>query len=181
MSTFETISQFARMLKNLDGWLQQATAYAEKKNFDPDVFAAARLAPDQFALVRQVQSACDAAKYAAAYLSGQKAPSHPDTEQTISELRTRIDTCVRYLDSFRAPDFAGAEERRVAPPWMEGHSVRGEHYLTRLSVPNFYFHVTTALPTLTNGGASGSAPGSSPSRKRCIAARPFFRSRATST
>lgn len=152
MSTFETISQFARMLKNLDRWLQQATAYAEKKSFDPEVFAQARLAPDQFALVRQVQSACDAAKYAAAYLSGQKAPSHPDTETTISELRARIDTCVRYLGGFQAPDFAGADERRVAPPWMEGHSVRGDHYLARLSVPNFYFHVTTAYAILRHNG-----------------------------
>jgi hypothetical protein len=152
MSTFETISQLSRMLKNLDRWLQQATAHAEKKNFDPDVLAQARLAPDQFALVRQVQSACDAAKYAAAYLSGQKAPSHPDTEKTISELRARVDTCVRYLDGFRATDFAGAEDRRVAPPWMEGHSVRGDHYLTRLSTPNFYFHVTTAYAILRHNG-----------------------------
>src|SRR5260221_10292906 len=117
MSTFETISQLARMLKNLDQWLQHATAYAEKKNFDPDVLAQARLAPDQFALVRQVQSACDAAKYAAAYLSGQKAPSHPDTEKTISELRARTDTCVAYLGALRPPAFPGADERRVAAPW----------------------------------------------------------------
>ena len=152
MSTFETISQFARMLKNLDQWLQTGTAYAQKKNFDPDVLAQARLAPDQFALVQQVQSVCDAAKYAAAYLSGQKAPSHPDTEKTMSELRARIQTCVGYLGTFKAPDFAGAEERRVAPAWMEGNSVRGDHYLTRIAVPNFYFHATTAYDILRHNG-----------------------------
>ena len=32
----------------------------------------------------------DAAKYAAAYLSGQQAPSHPDTEQTFAEVRARM-------------------------------------------------------------------------------------------
>ena len=101
MSAFETIAQFTRMLKNLDQWLQAGTAYAQKKNFDPDVLAQARLAPDQYALVQQVQSACDAAKYAAAYLSGQKAPSHPDTEKTIAELRARIRTCMEYLDDFQ--------------------------------------------------------------------------------
>ncbi len=152
MSTFETISQFKRMLKNLDQWLQTATAYAQKKTFDPDVLAHARLAPDQFALVQQVQSACDAAKYAAAYLSGQKAPSHPDTEKTNGELRARIQTCVGYLDTFKTTDFSGAEERRVAPPWMEGSSVRGDHYLMRLAVPNFYFHVTTAYDILRHNG-----------------------------
>jgi hypothetical protein len=152
MSTFATISQFTRMLKNLDQWLQTASAYAQKKNFDPEVFAQARLAPDQYALVQQVQSACDAAKYAAAYLSGKKAPSHPDTEKTMSELRARIQTAVRYLEGFQASDFAGAEERAIAPPWMEGNSVRGDRYLTRIAEPNFYFHVTTAYAILRHNG-----------------------------
>ena len=152
MSTFESISQFTRMLKNLDQWLQTGTAYAQKRNFDPDVLAQARLAPDQYALVQQVQSACDAAKYAAAYLSGQKAPSHPDTEKTIKELQARVQTCVAYLSTFKASDFAGAEARRVAPPWMEGNSVSGDQYLTRIAVPNFYFHVTTAYAILRHNG-----------------------------
>ena len=152
MSTFETISQFSRMLKNLGRWLQAGTEHAQKKNFNPDVLLQARLAPDQFALVQQVQAACDAAKYASAYLSGQKAPSHPDTEKAMSELQARIQTCTAYLDTFEQANFAGAEERRVAPAWMEGNSVRGDHYLTRLSVPNFYFHVTTAYDILRHNG-----------------------------
>jgi hypothetical protein len=152
MSTFETISQFTRMLENADRWLQAAAEYAQKKSFDPDLLGQARLAPDQYALVQQVQAACDAAKYAAAYLSGQKAPSHPDTEKTMGELRARIQTCVKYLKTFEASDFAGAEERRVAPPWMEGNSVRGDQYMTRIAVPNFYFHVTTAYAILRHNG-----------------------------
>jgi len=152
MSTPETIAQFSRMLKNLDQWLQKATAYAEQKKFEPDVLVQARLAPDQFALVQQVQSACDAAKYAAAYLSGQQAPSHPDTEKTISELRARIKTCTAYVDRFKPADFTGGEERRVAPPWMQGMSVSGKGYLARISLPNFYFHVTTAYAILRHNG-----------------------------
>jgi len=152
MSTFATVSQFARMLKHLDQWLQKGTEFAQSKGFDPEVLTQARLAPDQYALVQQVQSACDAAKYAAAYLSDQKAPSHPDTEKTVSELRARIQKCVQYLETFKASDFNGAEERRVAPPWMEGNSVRGEQYIHRIAVPNFYFHVTTAYDILRHNG-----------------------------
>jgi hypothetical protein len=74
MGTFETITQFAKMLQNVDEWLQAGAADAQKRGFEPNVLAQARLAPDQYALVQQVQSACDSAKYAAAYLSGQKAP-----------------------------------------------------------------------------------------------------------
>jgi hypothetical protein len=152
MSAFTDVTQYSKMLENLDAWLQKGVDHAKAKGFDPDVLAAARLAPDQYALVQQVQSACDAAKYAAAYLSGQKAPSHPDTEKTVGELRDRIKTCRAYLAGFKSSDFVGAEERRVAPPWMEGKSVRGDFYLTRLSIPNFYFHVTTAYAILRHNG-----------------------------
>ena len=152
MSTHETISQFGRMLSNLDHWIGMATDHAAAAGFDAEVFASARLAPDQFSFVQQVQSACDAAKYAAAYLTGQTAPSHPDTEKTLAELRARVAKCTAYLGTLSAADFNGAEERRVAPPWMEGHSVRGDYYLSRLSVPNFYFHVTTAYDILRHNG-----------------------------
>ncbi len=152
MGAFETITQYGRMLENLDAWLQKAVAYGQEKGFDPEILTAARLAPDQYSLVQQVQSACDAAKYAAAYLAGQKAPSHPDTETTVADLRARIATCVAYLKGFKAGDFTGAEERRVAPPWMGGSSVRGETYMHRISVPNFYFHVTTAYAILRHNG-----------------------------
>ena len=152
MDTTETMAQFAKMLKNLDRWLEAGSAFAEKKKFEPDVLAHSRLAPDQYELTRQVQSACDAAKFTAAYLSGQKAPSHPDTETTLPELRTRIRTCLGYLQSFKSSDFVGAEERRVAPPWMEGKSVRGDAYLGRIGEPNFYFHVATAYAILRHNG-----------------------------
>ncbi|MGH7786823.1 MAG: DUF1993 domain-containing protein [Candidatus Binatia bacterium] len=152
MSTDEVIAQFSRMLKSLDQWLQKSAAHAEQKKFEPDVLAQARLAPDQFSLVQQVQSACDAAKYAAAYLSGKQPPSHPDTEKTVAELRARLKTCTTYLDGFKPADFAGADERRVAPPWMQGQSVSGKKYLARIGVPNFYFHVTTAYAILRHNG-----------------------------
>jgi hypothetical protein len=154
MSTFETISQFGRMLANLDQWLQKATAHAQEKGFAVDVLAQARLAPDQYSLVQQVQSACDQAKFAAAYLSGQKAPSHPDTEQTVAQLQARIQTCLGYLETFKEHHFQGAAERMVAPAWMQGHSVRGNVYLTRIAVPNFYFHVTTAYAILRHNGVA---------------------------
>ena len=154
MGAFEIVTQYGRMLENLDAWLEKGSAYAQEKGFNAEILVQARLAPDQYALVQQIQSACDAAKFAAAYLSGQKAPSHPDTETTLAELRTRIATCVAYLKSFKAADFTGAEERRVAPPWMGGQSVRGETYVHRISVPNFYFHVTTAYAILRHNGVT---------------------------
>ena len=152
MDTAETITQFAKMLDNLARWLDAGRALAEKKKFEPDVLAHARLAPDQYDLTRQVQAACDQAKYAAAYLSGQNAPSHPDTENTLAELRTRIQTCRDYLASIKASEYAGAAERRVAPPWLQGKWFRAADYLAQVAIPNFYFHATMAYAILRHNG-----------------------------
>jgi hypothetical protein len=152
MDTAQTITEFAKMLENLDRWLEKAARFAEAKKFEPDVLAQARLAPDQYELVRQVQSACDTAKFAAAYLSGQKAPAHPDTEKTLAELRARIRTCLDYVRSVQPSAYAGAADRRVAPPWLGGKWLRGGDYLTQVAVPNFYFHVTTAYAILRHNG-----------------------------
>jgi len=152
MDTTETITQFAKMLQNLDRWLEKATAFAEQKKFPPDVLVLSRLAPDQYELARQVQSACDAAKYAAAYLSGQQAPAHPDTEKTIAELRARIATCVKYLEGVKPSAYAGAVERRVAPAWLQGKWFRAPDYLDQVAIPNFYFHVAHAYAILRHNG-----------------------------
>ncbi|HXQ22261.1 MAG TPA: DUF1993 family protein, partial [Candidatus Acidoferrales bacterium] len=68
MTHNDAIRLFAKTLQNLERCMDKAAAYAKAKSFEVDVLAQARLAPDQFAFVRQVQSACDQAKYAAAYL-----------------------------------------------------------------------------------------------------------------
>jgi len=59
-----------------------------------------KLAPDQYPLVRQIQSACDQAKFAASRLTGKEPPKNPDSEQTIDEVRARIKSSHKY--SYRA-------------------------------------------------------------------------------
>jgi len=152
MNAYDFVPELAKMLRNLDGWLEKAAAHAKAKGFDPNVLAEARLAPDQYSLVEQVQSACDAAKFAAASLSGTEAPSHPDTEKTMAELSQRIRTCLAYLDTMEPAAFAGAEERKVAPRWLKGKWLIGHDYLVDFAIPNFFFHVVTAYSILRHNG-----------------------------
>lgn len=152
MTHDDAIRVFAKTLQNLERWMDKAAANAKAKSFEVDVLAQARLAPDQFSLVGQVQAACDQAKFAAAYLSGTQAPSHPDTEKTFAELRERIGKCLAYLETVRPEDLAGGEERKVAPPWLEGKWVRGDDYLVQMALPNFFFHATMAYAILRHNG-----------------------------
>ena len=152
MTPHDAIQLFAKTLDNLEKWMDKADAYAKERSFDVDVLAQARLAPDQFSFVQQVQSACDQAKYAAAYLGGKQAPSHPDTEQTFVALRQRIEKCLGFLETVQAKDLAGAEERKVSPPWLKGQWLRGDDYLVHVAVPNFFFHATMAYAILRHNG-----------------------------
>lgn len=152
MNAHETFAQFIKMLRNLERFMDKATTLAEAKKFDVNVLCQARLAPDMFPFAKQIQAGCDAAKYAAAYLSGKPAPSHPDTETTMAELRERIAKCVGFVESIRPEDFAGWETRKCAPPWMHGKWVQGDHYLMQLAMPNFYFHTTIAYAILRSNG-----------------------------
>src|SRR4030081_3793514 len=61
--------------------LDKATAFAAAKKIEPTVLTQWRLAPDMFALARQVQIACDLAKNGAARLAGGEAPRFEGNEQ----------------------------------------------------------------------------------------------------
>ncbi len=152
MSLYAAIPQMKKMLVNLDAWIEKGVDHAKKKAFEPGVLVTTRLAPDMYPLVRQVQSACDAAKFAAARLAGKEAPKHEDKETTIEELRARIKTVIAYLGGFTAADFKDAEARRIELPFMPGVPLTGEQYLFEMAQPNFYFHVTTAYAILRHSG-----------------------------
>jgi len=147
-----TVPIFTKLLGNVDKWLDKATKFADAKKFEVDVLATARLAPDQYAFVRQIQAACDQAKYTAAKLAGKEPPAHPDTEKTIAELRKRLHTVIEYLGTFKREDFQGAEERSCSHAWMGGKAMLGIDYVNHLMLPNFHFHLTTAYDILRHNG-----------------------------
>jgi len=153
MSIYEsTAPAFKKTLTYLEKWLNAGAAYAESKKFDPNVLLSARLAPDQYPLVRQVQSSCDTAKFTAARLTGREAPKHPDTETTLDELYTRIHAVYEYLDSFKEADFSGAETRRIELQFFGGKHMLGADYVREMQIPNFFFHVTHTYAILRHNG-----------------------------
>ncbi len=146
------IFQFKTMLQNMDGWLTKAAAYSDHKKFDTSVLVNYRLAPDMFSFAKQIQSACDAAKFCAAYLSGQTPPKHEDNEKTWAELHERIQKVVKYLDGFKPSDFEKMATVKVKPGWAKGQWIAGEEYLNTIAIPNFYFHVMAAYAILRHAG-----------------------------
>src|SRR5512147_2431117 len=104
-----SVPVFLRGLENLSAILAKAAAHAEAKKIDPSVFINARLAPDMFALARQVQIAADAAKLCIGRLGGIETPRYEDTETTFSELQARIAKTVAFLKTVDATKIDGSE------------------------------------------------------------------------
>jgi hypothetical protein len=147
-----TVPQFKKTLGQLNVWLDKAVEYATKKKFEPSVLLNARLAPDQFNFIRQVQGACDAAKFGAARVAGKTPPAQPDTETTLDELRARINATIAFLDTIKPEDFKGSESRKVSLSFMPGKVIAASDYLNEMALPNFYFHYTTAYAILRHNG-----------------------------
>jgi hypothetical protein len=154
MSMYEaSIPLFLHTLENLKSILQKGAAHAEAKKFDANNLVNSRLAPDMFNLARQIQIASDAAKGAAARLSGLEAPKFEDNEATFPELVARVEKTIDYLRGFQAAQFEGAEERTISITIPRGVlSFSGLQFLRHWAVPNFYFHVTTAYNLLRHNG-----------------------------
>ncbi len=149
-----TFRQMTKMLGQLDKWLDAAEADAKARSFDPGLFLGFRLSPDQFAFARQVQITCDTAKLGASRLTGKEAPSHPDTETTLAELRARVQSVIAYLGSFTAKDFEKAATATITQPRWEGKTMTGPDYFVEHVIPNFFFHLTTCYAILRHNGVA---------------------------
>lgn len=151
---FDLFRQMKKTLGQLDVFFDKAAEHAQARKFDVNVLVAQRLAPDQFALARQVQIACDTAKLGAARVTGKDAPSHADTEQTFDELRLRVRSVISFLDGFVADDFADTATCHVTQPRWEGKVMTGHDYLLEHVLPNFYFHVAHVYAILRHNGVA---------------------------
>ena len=148
-----SVPVFTRMLGNMLGWLDKAEAHAQAKKFETGVYLGLRFAPDMLPFAKQIQIACDGAKFAVARLSGAEAPKFDDTETTLAELRERINKTLGFIESVPAAQIDGTEAKDVVIPRRDGPmTLKGEVYLKHFAMPNFYFHVTTTYALLRNAG-----------------------------
>lgn len=144
---------FTRMLGHLLNWLDKAEAHAQARKFDPANYLSARLAPDMLPFTKQIQIACDAAKFGVARLAGVEAPKFDDNEASLADLRARVRKTLDFIESIPAGQVTGSDERAVVLPRRDGPvTLQGEFFLKHYALPNFYFHIVTAYALLRHNG-----------------------------
>ena len=141
------------LLGALSNVLQKGADHAAAKKFDESVLVNSRLAPDMFALARQVQIATDMAKGGVARLAGMDIPTYEDTETTIEALKARIAKTIAFIDSIPADKIDGTEDKEVILKMRAGDmTFTGQRYLIGFVIPNLTFHCSAAYNILRHNG-----------------------------
>ena len=108
-----------------------------------------------FPLTRQVQIATDFAKGTTARLAGADVPKYADDEASFAALGQRIAKTLTFVEAFRPADIDGSEGRDITlTAGSRELNFKGQTYLLRFALPNFYFRVTTAYDLLRACGVA---------------------------
>jgi hypothetical protein len=144
---------FTRHLNGLVVVLKKAQAlYAEKK-YDESTLLSSRLYPDMFSFARQVQAATDHARNCVALLAGVEAPKVDMNEKSLADLIARVEKTIAYLNTIKPEQIDGSEGKSVTIKMQDRElNFTGLELLLNRSMPNFYFHATTAYDMLRHNG-----------------------------
>ena len=148
-----SVPTFVQTLTALSAVIDKAAAHCAAKKIDPAALTTARLYPDMFAFVKQVQLACDFAKNGVGRLVGEP-PKFPDEEKTFDELKARIAKTIDYVNGVKAGDVDAGADKDVTFPIGPDKTMTlpGAQYLVHVVLPNFYFHAATAYDILRHNG-----------------------------
>ena len=145
---------FKQMLAALKAILIQAQAHAVARSIEPDALLQARLYPDMFPLLKQVQIAADFSRGITARLAGVDIPAFDGKESSFADLDLLLTRTLGFLDSLSPAQFDGSETREIIlrPGTPKEKKLSGQAYLAHYGTPQFYFHVTTAYDILRHNG-----------------------------
>ena len=151
-----SVPVFKQMLTALKAILAQADAHAAAKSIEPDALLQARLYPDMFPLIKQVQIAADFSRGVSSRLAGIEVPVYEGNEKSFADLDALLARTLEFLDSVKPVQFEGSETREIVlrPGTPKEKRLNGQAYLANYGLPQFFFHVTTAYNLLRHNGLS---------------------------
>jgi uncharacterized protein len=149
-----SVATFTHFLGSLSILLDRAAAYAEERKIDPTILLNSRLYPNMYSLTRQVGETIRHAVIACELLADMKPPTFVDTEPDIPELKARIAAAIDFMQGIRPEQIDGAGKKDVVFTFRNGSTRKftGQSLLLTFSVPQFFFHLTTAYDILRHCG-----------------------------
>ena len=149
-----SVGVFVPYLRNLSGLLDRAAADAQARKFDPAILLGMRLYPNMYDLTQQVAEAIRHAVIASALLAGREPLGFPQERPDLAGLKTRIAASIDFIESLPRAEIDASADRDVVFRLRSGVGLpfTGRSLLLTFSVPQFFFHVTTAYDILRHAG-----------------------------
>ncbi len=149
-----SVPVFKQMLNALKAVLAQSQEHASSKSIEPDALLQARLFPDMFPLVKQVQIAADFSRGITARLAGVDAPTLDGNQTSFADLDALLTQTLAFLGSVNASQFQAKEGIDIVlrPGTPKEKKLTGQSYLANYGLPQFFFHVSTAYAILRHNG-----------------------------
>jgi hypothetical protein len=147
-----TILVFIHALENLGRIIKKAEAHAKQHGIEPATLLNARLYPDMFTFLQQVQYACFLPVDFARHFSIQEPPRVGYDETNFDELKISIKRTIAYLKSIKARDLHGKDSTPLPLFFDPSLGLPAQAHAARIMVPDFFFHVTVAYCILRHNG-----------------------------
>ena len=150
-----SVAVYLPLLNALSATLDKAAAHAQARKIKPEALITARLFPDMWSLAEQVRAACSQPTRGTARLAGLPIPEFEGSDVTFDDLKARVAWAVKFLEGVDPAAVDGSEERPITfPMGGETRTMPGQRYFLRFTLPNFYFHLTTAYDILRHNGVA---------------------------
>ena len=149
-----SVGVFVPFLRHLSALLDRAASHAEARKIDPAILLDMRLSPNMYNVTQQVDEAIRHVVISCALLAGRSPPTWPKSKPDIVELKSRIAATIDFIDGLPRAVIDDAGDREVVFTFKNGaqRTFTGRALLLTFSVPQFFFHVTTAYDILRHAG-----------------------------
>jgi hypothetical protein len=149
-----SVANYLQTLGAVSGFLDRGLAHFRDSNVDPETMVEARLAPDMLPLRFQIISVAQHSRGAIeAAQSGEFRPPASKTPYDYAGLQGLVAQTREALEAW-TPDAVNALGGRDVVFHLGDHKLpfTTEGFLMSFSLPNFYFHATTAYDILRTNG-----------------------------
>lgn len=150
-----TVPTYVQMLGAVAGLVDKADAFAAARGMEPKEVLEARLAPDMFNFAKQVEQCVHhAVGSLEGVRAGQFSPSLVPPPEDFAGLKALVEDAIEQLKTVQPEEVNILADKDC--DFVFGQTrlpFTGANFLMSFSLPNFYFHVTTAYAILRMLGA----------------------------
>ena len=147
-----TVDALRRAMGNLGNVMDKASAHAKSHEIPIENLLQARLFPDMYNLLQQLQYCCYLAVDLAKHFAEGDPPHVGYDEATWDDLRKSVTTTADWLKGISAEKVEKGAGRKVPIFYDDKQGLPAVDYAARLAMPNFYFHMVAAYAILRHNG-----------------------------